>query len=176
MAYYTLEAEKGFLARMKETSSAGSVPTEDDLREAESWADAEVNQFVVEIVGAYDASTHITAFRASPPPEIQALAYLYGAAWVWERYSLREGRGDEETESDRLRRLAQKVEDRIRKTGYVTLSNGTLYVLSGKRKRGIVVEDPKVRAYPIESTDTSHDRTTRFNLQSVWERINVGGE
>lgn len=173
MAYYTLVAKQGFLARMTQTSSEGLVPMPQDLRQAESWADAQVNQFIVEMVGAYNAATTITAFVASTPPEIQALAYLYGSAWVWDKYALTKPAGEGETEADRLRRLAGEIEARIRKSGYVTTSAGALYSLSGKRKRGIVVEDPGARGYPMTADYESYGETTRHNLETIFKEANV---
>ncbi len=172
MAYFTLVAQQGFLARMTQTASEGKVPTAQDLRQAEAWADAQVNQFLLETVGARAAPAVIAAFRATPPPEIQALACLLGSAWVWDKYRISETPDKGETEADRLRRRARELEGRIRRTGTVTRADGTLGVLSGRR-RGIAVEDPAVRAYPYSAGTESRGRTTRHSLESILREVSA---
>jgi len=167
VAYYTLKAQKGYLARMPEQGAKGNLPTAEDLREAEQWADADVNQLIIEIAGAKQAAGHISAFQSSPPVEISMLAYLLGSAHVWDR------RTRPKSTSEMLRELAAQIADRIRLTGYVTLSDGTLYALAGKKRRGIRVEDPQVRGYPLLATDKSHGVTSRQNLESLFLTANV---
>jgi len=176
VAYYTLEADTGFLARLTERGGSGKVPTPEDLRQAEQWADAEVDQLLIGLVGAYNAATVISSFRSSPPPAFAALAYLYGAAWIFDKVATREWqmtKKGQRTTSEHLRELAKRIEGTIRASGYVTLSDGTLYALSGKRRRGIVVENPGVRFYGPDASTTAYGLTSRHNLETLFREANV---
>lgn len=176
MAYYTLEAGKAYLASEDLEVKSGQVPTKADLTMAQQIADAEVNHLLIEVIGAYNAAGVIAAFQSSPPPEIAALACLIGSAEILARAKVREWTALEKgqkTPAERLREMADGIKAMIRAAGYVTLADGTIYALSGRKKRGFVVENPGVRAFPLTAAATSHGLTTANNLETIFKTANI---
>lgn len=175
MAYYTLQFQKGYLARRENKGFAGKLD-DSDLREAEEWADAEVDQLVAEVAGARNAPAIVAALRASPPPEIQAIACLAGSAEVLDRVGAESPqimKRGQVSYGQLLRDKAKVLMDRIRKRGSIALGDGTFLSLAAKRKRGIQIENPKVRAYPLTACRESHGVSTTENLETIFLSVNL---